>query len=412
MRSDEVVGWGDLAGEVVARGAGHVEEVHRATADRVFGLVQAGTAGAALPTRLLHDAITGLVHTSVRHGGRVAARVGGRLLGWAWPQDARPGVRHPVAATARATIVGLIGDQLAEAGSPVAYPVRLRADGDDVVVAPRSLAEAYPDATGRLVVFLAGLFETEHAWWYRAQRWWGDPSSTMGSRLAEDGWTPVLVRYPSSQTLEENGQELADLLRRTVETWPVEVEEIALVGHSMGGLLARHAVHTAHVEDHDWVGRCRHLVCLGTPHGGSPVARGAAAAARALDLLPETRGIADIIELRSPGIRDLEVTAPVPDVSHVDVHAVAAVLSGHRSHFAAEVLGDLLVGASSAGGLAGDGSRVHLASARTFTGLHHFELLNHPDVDAHVRAVLAGERSGDQPGGVATSTTSGPTTRT
>ena len=388
MRADEVVGWGDLAGEVVARGAGHVEQVHRAAADRVFGLVHRGTAGAALPARALHDAVTGLVHTSVRHGGRFAARAGARVAGWAWPRDARPGVQGPVAAAAQATVVGLFGDQLAEAGSPVAYPVRLRADGRDVVVSPRSLAEAYPDATGRIAVFVAGLFETEDAWRYRAARWWGDPTSTIGTRLAADGWTPVLVRYPSSQPLEENGHELAGLLRRMVATWPVAVDEIALVGHSMGGLVARHAVHAAYVDDQDWVTRCRHLVCLGTPHGGSPVARGAAAAARTLDRLPETRPIADIIELRSPGIRDLEVTDPVPDVEHVDVHAVVVLLTRHRSRLAAEVLGDLLVGASSAGGLAGDGSRVRLASARTFTGLHHFDLLNHPDVDAHVREVL------------------------
>lgn len=389
MRADEVVGWGDLAAEVVARGAGHVEDVHRAVAGRLFGLLDRGLGATTVPARIMHDAVSATTYASVRHGGRAVLRSASRVAGWAWPHEARSGLASAAGATTRATVVGLIGDQLAEAGSPVAFPVRLRHGGRDVDVAPRALAEAYPDATGRLLVFVPGLFETEHAWWYRAARWWSDDAPTLGDRARADGWTPVYVRYPSSQTLADNGRELAELLRRTTDLWPVDVEEVAIVGHSMGGLVARHAVHTARGDDHAWLDRCRHLVCLGTPHGGSPVARGAAAAARALGAVPETRGIGDIIELRSPGIRDLEHTDPVPAVPGVDVHAVVAVLGRGTGRVCTEVVGDLLVTASSARGRAGDGSWVRAATSRTFWGLHHFDLLNHPDVDAHVRALLA-----------------------
>lgn len=413
MRADEVVGWADLAGEAVARGAGHVEQVHRAVADRLFGLVSRATGSASLPARRLHDTVGSTVYASVRHGGRAVARVGGRVAGWAWPHEARAGFTSPVAAGTRATIIGLVGDQLAEAGSPVAWPVRIRRDGVDVPVGTRSLREAYPDATGRVVVLLPGLFETEHAWGFGAARWWADEHrATLPDRLRGDGWTPLHVRYPSSQPLVDNGRELAHLLRRVDETWPVPIEEVAVVGHSMGGLLGRHAAHVAHEDGHPWLARCRTIVCLGSPHGGSPVARFAASAAERLTAIPETRGIGDIVELRSPGIRDLEVTAPVPDVPDVDVHAVVAIRSRRTGRIVEEVIGDGLVGATSAGGLAGDGSRVRVASARTFRGLHHFDLLNHPDVDAHVRALLAGAAGRRQDGGVAMSTISGPTTRT
>ena len=33
--------------------------------------------------------------------------------------------------------------------------------------------------------------------------------------------------------------------------WPVEVTEIAIVGHSLGGLVGRSAAHQAHALDHD-----------------------------------------------------------------------------------------------------------------------------------------------------------------
>ena len=390
MHADEVRAWGDLAGEVVARGAGHVQQVHRAVAARLFGAAGRVTAGAETPARLMHDGISTGVYAGVRHGGRVAARGAARLARWAWPHRTRGGLASPVAATAQATVVGLIGDQLAEAGSEVAWPLRLRCQGADVPIAPRALQEAYPEATDRLLVFVPGLFETEHAWRYRAERLWGDADSTHGTRFAADGWTSLDVRHPSGQSLADNGRELAELLRRVVATWPAEVSRIAIVGHSMGGLIARHAVHHATGEGHEWVKRCSDVVCLGSPHGGSPVARGAAASARSLVAVPETAGIGDIIELRSVGIRDLEITDAVPDVDGVDVHAVVAVLSSRPGRIAQEVVGDLLVGSSSAGGVAGDGSRVRLATTRTFTGLHHFDLLNHPAVFAHLRQVLDG----------------------
>ena len=87
--------------------------------------------------------------------------------------------------------------------------------------------------------------------------------------------------------------------------WPVEVEEIALVGHSMGGLVARSACYHGVELGHDWVGRVRHVVSLGTPHMGAPLAQGVHYAAHALHAVPETRPFARFLRRRSAGIRDL-----------------------------------------------------------------------------------------------------------
>lgn len=396
MQPDEIVGWGDLAGEVVARGADHVEDVHRALARRTFGLVS-GTEGRSVP-QWAHDTISRSVYAAVRHGGRVAGRVGGRLVAAVRSADAPHGPQSPAAATAQATVVGLIGDELAASGNPVAWPVRLRRDGRDVPVAPRPVRGAWPEATGRVLVQLPGLFESEHAWTFGAKRWWDPPDLTHADRLATtQGWTPVDVRYPSGASLAANGAELAHLLRRLLDVWPVPVEELAILGHSMGGLVARHALRVGHREEHAWVEPCRHVVCLGSPHGGSPVARLAAGAARWLGRVPETTGIADILDRRSVGIRELEHTDPVPAVPGVDVHVVAAVAFDRPGRLVREVVGDGLVGASSATGLAADGSRVPCASTRTFPGLHHFELLNHPDVYAHLHDLLGRPLDGRTP---------------
>ena len=57
------------------------------------------------------------------------------------------------------------------------------------------------------------------------------------------GYTPVFVRFNTGRHISENGASLAALLDELVADWPVEVERIAIVGHSMGGLVARSACH-------------------------------------------------------------------------------------------------------------------------------------------------------------------------
>ncbi len=147
-------------------------------------------------------------------------------------------------------------------------------------------------ATPRLAVFLHGLGETEFAW--------GSPS--YGERLHEDlGITPVFIRFNTGRHISENGASLAALLDEVVDDWPVEVERIALIGHSMGGLVARSACH----HGGDWTALVRHTVSLGTPHAGAPLEQAVHAMSAALHLVPETRPFARFLRRRSAGIRDL-----------------------------------------------------------------------------------------------------------
>ena len=147
-------------------------------------------------------------------------------------------------------------------------------------------------ATPHVVVFVHGLGETEFAW--------GRPS--YGDRLAEDlGATPVFVRFNTGRHISSNGASLAALLDELVADWPVEIERLAIVGHSMGGLVARSACH----HGGDWVPLVRHVISLGTPHMGAPLEQAVHALSAALHLAPETRPFARFLRRRSAGIRDL-----------------------------------------------------------------------------------------------------------
>src|SRR5262249_30427390 len=173
---------------------------------------------------------------------------------------------------------------------------------EPVTLGQASLRAAFPEASERIVVFVHGLMGTEFYWDWGAR----EAGENYGARLAADfGCTPVYVRYNSGRHISENGRSLAAMLEELVDAWPAQVREIALVGHSMGGLVARSACYQAADADRHWPVRVGHIVTLGTPHLGAPLEQGAHVAAAALYALPETRMLAAFLRKRSAGIRDL-----------------------------------------------------------------------------------------------------------
>ena len=111
----------------------------------------------------------------------------------------------------------------------------VRVNGKPVPLDPDTLRELFPDASSRVVVFVHGLMTTEYSWSLGRREPYGD-------RLARElGCTPVYVRYNTGRHISENGRSLSELMEELVAAWPVEAEQVALVGHSMGGLVARSA---------------------------------------------------------------------------------------------------------------------------------------------------------------------------
>jgi hypothetical protein len=271
MRRDEVRAAGALLGTELDGVTVLVRDVHSALARRVFGAL--GSAGR--PARLLHDGIAAVAYSSTRVGVRVLPPVVGAGVA-ALREETEPSA-HDVPATrwGLGALNGFRGDTLAVTRRPLAPRMRMRTHEGTFRRIPQNVAhDAGAGATGRIVVFLHGLCENDLSWWLGAQRHWGDPSVTFGSKLrADDGWTPIYVCYNSGLHISANGLELALQLEKLVEAWPARVEEIALVGHSMGGLVVRSAAHQADEKDHRWVRSLKHIVGLGAPHLGAPLER-------------------------------------------------------------------------------------------------------------------------------------------
>ena len=417
MRSDEIDGMGRLARVTLRGGTSRVLEMHRGISDRAFDAV--GPAGA--PVRVVHDAITGFTYSSVR----VALGVGARVVGGvaSLRADGRDLDTRRAGRVALAVLNGAHGDLLAREAPALALDMTVRVVGRVVPVAADALAEAFPGASGRLAVFLHGLTESEDSWGYGAEKHHGDQSVTYGSRLQRDlGLTPVYLRYNTGLHISDNGRALDALLGALVDAWPVPVQDVVLIGHSMGGLVARSALHQAGggtAEAHGWTRLVRDTVTLGSPHLGAPLERGVHRLTAHLARLPETRPLARLLTLRSVGIKDLrrgtlveadwtgrDLDALAPGAhTHVPLYdgarhfVVLATLSRNPAGRMADLLGDLLVPPRSASGDTGDDDRLAFPPdhVHRIGGMHHFDLLNHPLIYERIRTWLEERPEGPRP---------------
>lgn len=384
------------------------EETHRGIARRAFAAV--GPLGAGV--HRVHDGITGLAYRAVRAGLRGAGSALGTVA------DHHPGLRrHRPLATERgervlSAVSGIVGDRLAEEHPLLDVGLALRHDGR--VIGPADLAAVHPDAGGALAVFLHGLCESDRSWerpsrLHRAAAKAGDADGSLvvthGERLAEAyGMTPLYVRYNTGRRIHLNGLRLAQLLEETVAAWPVEVDRLALVGHSMGGLVLRSACHQAEEAGLRWPALVGDIVYLGTPHLGAPLARGVDAASGALARLPETRGITGLLGHRSEGVRDLVrgdilegvLAAEAPEAALQEAAGAPPALAGARHHLLAatvtedpdhpfgRLVGDVMVRAASGSGRSrsrdvGLGDDVVIQG-----GIDHFDLLSDPRVGRQI----------------------------
>ena len=294
-----------------------------------------------------------------------------------------------VADAALSTLNAAIGHHLAATANGLDLSLELRHDD-------RYLrhGERLPPAA-LAVVFVHGLGISEWGWAMEAAEWYGDPATTYGTQLARDlGATAIYVRYNTGRRVGVNGRALSHAL----EVALADATTIVLVGHSMGGLVARAAVEAG--RGTRWVTRVALVVSLGSPNQGATFAQLGEiteAGLGAVDL-PTTRILARILAARSAGIRDLEhgeiddlardpdaTAAPeervVPLLDGVTYAFFSATMTSDPDHPLGVLLGDLMVRPGSAAGPAGmpasDGFRIETGS---FPGVVHHQLMNHPAV--------------------------------
>jgi pimeloyl-ACP methyl ester carboxylesterase len=373
---DAVVGVTDL-----------VEAMHHTIAS-VTGII--GQAPAGRPS-----GITGFVYRTVRGTTRTVGQ-GLDTLWRALPFDTVTSTPEREAFVA--ALNGVWGDHLADTGNPLAVPMAFRIGGQPY---RQALASARP--TGKLLVLVHGLAMNDLQWSRRGH--------DHGRALARDlGFTPVYLHYNSGRHVSQNGRDFAALLDELVAHWPVPVDELAIVCHSMGGLVTRSACSMG--EDRAWMAALRQLVFLGTPHHGAPLERGGRLVDTLLSVSPYIAPFARLGKTRSAGITDLRFgnlqdadwqqrdrhaqrrddRQPTPLPEGVQSFFVAATTSAEATGLRSATVGDGLVPLASALGEHRDprlALKVPKSHQMVITSANHWDLLNRDDVYQQIRAWLA-----------------------
>jgi pimeloyl-ACP methyl ester carboxylesterase len=373
-----------------------VEAMHHTIASRA-GIVGQAPAGRT-------SGITGFVYRTVRGTTRVLGQGMDAVLGALTPSPSGSAAT-PEREAMIAALNGVWGDHLAASGNPLAISTALRIAGRPLDPSGESLAGQVAVPGGKLLVFAHGLCMSDLQWTRRGH--------DHGQALARDlGFTPVYLHYNSGRHVSQNGRDFAALLDRLVAQWPVPVDELVIVGHSMGGLVARSACHHAAQAGQAWPASLKKLVFLGTPHHGAPLERGGQHFDRALGLSPYVAPFARLGKARSAGITDLRFgnlqdadwhgrdrhsqrrddRRPTPLPDGVAAYLLAATTAERAGGLHGAVIGDGLVPLASALGEHRDAA-LALVVPKTHrsivTSCNHLDLLCRDDVYAQMRTWLA-----------------------
>lgn len=372
-----------------------VEAMHHTIASR------AGIVGKAPTGRT--SGITGFVYGTVRGTTRLFGRGATAALRAVTPAAA-PDASTPAREMALAVLNGVWGDHLAASNNPLAIAGSLRSGGRPLALSRDELAARIPQATGRLLVLAHGLCMNDLQWLRNGH--------DHGQALARDlGFTPVYLHYNSGRHVSDNGHDFAELLEQLLAQWPVPVQELVIVGHSMGGLVARSAVFQARQHRQAWTSALSKLVFLGTPHHGAALERGGHQVDMLFGVSPYVAPFARLGKARSAGITDLRFgnlqTAdwygrdrhsqhhddrrPTPLPAGVDCFIVAATKAAKVGGLHSRVVGDGLVPLASALGEHREARltlQVPKHHTRIVTAADHWDLLSREDVYAQLRAWL------------------------
>ena len=307
-----------------------------------------------------------------------------------------------------AALNGVLGDRLEQSHNPLATPMVLRYQGR--ALNPLN-PPPMPQASGKVLLLIHGLCMNDLQWTpphTEVGTGTGTAVTDIAATLAaEQGYTPIYLRYNTGRHTSQNGRELATLLEQALAHWPTPVEELTVVVHSMGGLVIRSALQIAQLGGLQWPEQLKNIVFLGTPHHGAPLERAGNWLDMVLGSTPFSKPFAKLGHLRSSGITDLrygyvqdadwtgqdrfkrkpDSRLPLPLPHGVACYTVAATTAAKRSPLVERLVGDGLVPLPSALGQHANPQH-QLAFAKANQAIvyrtNHMAMLHSPEVASHV----------------------------
>ncbi len=178
----------------------------------------------------------------------------------------------------RSGMSGLLGATLPE---ELQYPARMEFRYQGRHATPEEIARAYLEQPARkdIVFFVHGLMYDENCWLASG--------FNMTEAFERDfDLFPVHVRYNTGRHISENGLELADFMEELFRSMRGSQEHWHIVGHSMGGLVSRSALHQAEKAGMGFTKSIDKVFLLGAPNRGAPLEKVAQLASLILKAVP------------------------------------------------------------------------------------------------------------------------------
>ncbi|MDP5106910.1 MAG: GPI inositol-deacylase [Polaribacter sp.] len=258
---------------------------------------------------------------------------------------------------------GVIGDYLEETENPLKIDMQFRYQSKVLQIDQESLKENYPNCAGKILLMIHGSCMSDLQWTRKNH----NHAEILSEELKK---TPIYLNYNSGKHISANGKNLTENLEKLVENWPVPVEEITIIAHSMGGLITRSALYYGEQNQNNWLKHIKKVAFLGTPHHGSPVERIGNYLDLVLASVPYLKPFAKLGKIRSAGVTDLrygnlvdedwlnmdrfklkkDQSQYIPLPTGIEFYSIAAVIGKETSKSKNQILGDTLVDIKSAFG--------------------------------------------------------------
>ena len=198
----------------------------------------------------------------------------------------------------RSALNGVIGDYLEEKKNPLNITMQFRFQGKVINLENENIEELCQGINGKIILMIHGSCMNDLQWTRKEHN--------HGEVLAKDlNKTPVYLHYNTGRHISTNGRDLNELLENLISKWSRPVEELVIIAHSMGGLVARSAIYYGQKQQKKWIHHLQKIVFLGTPHHGASLERAGNYLDVILEAVPYTKPFARLGKIRSAGVTDL-----------------------------------------------------------------------------------------------------------
>jgi pimeloyl-ACP methyl ester carboxylesterase len=304
---------------------------------------------------------------------------------------------------------GVVGDYLEEKQNPLQIKMQFRFLSTAINIDTKSLSKTYPTINGKILLMVHGSCMSDIQWTRK--------DHNHGEIIAKElGKTIIYLNYNSGKHISTNGQNLSKDLEKLVKHWPVPIEELDIVAHSMGGLVTRSALYYGDKEVKNWTKHLKKIVFLGTPHHGSHVERTGNYLDLILESTPYLKPFARLGKIRSAGVTDLrygnlidedwldndrferkgDQRQNIPLPQNIECYSIAAVTGKETDPMSTQILGDTLVDVKSALGQHKNSEKNLLFKKENIWIAYesnHLDLLNNPKILGKLKTWLVNKNT-------------------